>query len=429
MNPSLVGGTIQRVTVGRSDAGDVATLQVRVPGSTRHLVIASSLGVGVLEAQDRTRLRGLLRGSTSPAQRHFRAKTEGARIEQLAPKFVRLSIDDRIFSIACDGATLRLADEVEQQPTGLPLLTSEALVARGAAIVDDLVRRTAGARRMSLGRAIAKAKGRIERRIDAMREDLVKMQQAGRMAERARLFVGGASFAARGAAVLEGLDWENLGEDGEPARVQMAIDPAKGAKEQIDAIFRRARRLKEGERTVRFRLEQAEAARDALAHAATRIDDPEPDLDAVEAAARTAAPRDFKGAALAAAPSARSPVRPKPTYRAFLASSGGAILVGRGAPQNDELTLHVARPHDLWLHVKSRAGAHVVVRLERNAPCAPEVLVEAAHLAAHFSDARDEGVVEVQYAPRRYVRKPRGSEPGSVVVDREKVIVLRKNEA
>jgi predicted ribosome quality control (RQC) complex YloA/Tae2 family protein len=56
-------------------------------------------------------------------------------------------------------------------------------------------------------------------------------------------------------------------------------------------------------------------------------------------------------------------------------------------------------------------------------------LVQAAHLAAHFSEARSERIVEVTYAPRRFVRKPRGSAPGAVVVDREKVLVLRKQDA
>jgi predicted ribosome quality control (RQC) complex YloA/Tae2 family protein len=82
----------------------------------------------------------------------------------------------------------------------------------------------------------------------------------------------------------------------------------------------------------------------------------------------------------------------------------------------------------LWLHAKGWTGAHVVVPLRKGASCPPEALVEAAHLAAHFSDARSETVVEVAYTPRRYVRKPRGSAPGAVVVDREKVIVLRKSE-
>jgi predicted ribosome quality control (RQC) complex YloA/Tae2 family protein len=86
----------------------------------------------------------------------------------------------------------------------------------------------------------------------------------------------------------------------------------------------------------------------------------------------------------------------------------------------------VARPRDLWLHAKNRKGSHVVVPLAKGAACPPEVLAEAAHLAAHFSDAREEDLVEIQHTPRRYVRKPRKSPPGLVVVDREKVMILRR---
>jgi predicted ribosome quality control (RQC) complex YloA/Tae2 family protein len=107
---------------------------------------------------------------------------------------------------------------------------------------------------------------------------------------------------------------------------------------------------------------------------------------------------------------------------------GARILVGRSAEKNDELTFHVARPHDLWLHAKNRTGSHVIVPLDKNASCPGDVLVDAAHLAAHFSEARAEAVVEVQYTPRRYLRKPRGSTAGLVVVDREKVLVLRREE-
>jgi predicted ribosome quality control (RQC) complex YloA/Tae2 family protein len=99
--------------------------------------------------------------------------------------------------------------------------------------------------------------------------------------------------------------------------------------------------------------------------------------------------------------------------------------VGKGAADNDALTLKIAKPHDLWLHAKDRTGAHVIVPLEKNHTCPAEDLIDAAHLAAHFSDARDEKAVDVQYTPRRYLRKPKGSAPGAVVVDREKVLLLR----
>ena len=79
-----------------------------------------------------------------------------------------------------------------------------------------------------------------------------------------------------------------------------------------------------------------------------------------------------------------------PPYRTYLSASGARILVGRAAEKNDALTFHVARPHDLWLHAKNRTGSHVIVPLEKNGSCPGDVLVDAAHLAAHFSEARGE---------------------------------------
>ncbi|MEJ7732655.1 MAG: NFACT RNA binding domain-containing protein [Polyangiaceae bacterium] len=108
-----------------------------------------------------------------------------------------------------------------------------------------------------------------------------------------------------------------------------------------------------------------------------------------------------------------------------MGSGERTILVGRGGADNDALTTRHARPHDLWLHAKSRKGAHVVVPLDKGESCPPELLADAATRAAHFSDSRGEAASEVQYAERRHIRKRRKSAPGEVVVDREKVIVLR----
>ena len=99
--------------------------------------------------------------------------------------------------------------------------------------------------------------------------------------------------------------------------------------------------------------------------------------------------------------------------------------MGRGAADNDRLTLRTARSHDLWLHARGVSGAHVVVRLDRGRSCPAETLVDAATLAAHFSDFRKEEVVDVLYTPRRFVRKHRGSPIGSVTLEREKVIAVR----
>ena len=67
----------------------------------------------------------------------------------------------------------------------------------------------------------------------------------------------------------------------------------------------------------------------------------------------------------------------------------------------------------------------MVVRLAKGTSCPPDTLVDAATLAAHFSDVRGEPVVDVLYTPRRYVRKRKGSAVGSVTLEREKVIAVR----
>jgi predicted ribosome quality control (RQC) complex YloA/Tae2 family protein len=309
-----------------------------------------------------------------------------------------------------------------------------------AEMLDDLRRTETQRRRENLLRALAKATARIERRIAALRGDMAAMQAAEAAARHAPLFVAEAARAARGATVIRAVDWSS----GNPEPIEMTIDPAKSALGQVDALFKRARRLKGGNHIVRERLEKALRSREGLADVAVVLERPEADVDALEVAAQTAAPRDFQ-AGLAVAPTRRrdpqaglavAPARSiaaraqgaRPPHRTFRSVSGAPIYVGRGAAHNDALTLHVARPHDLWMHARGRKGAHVVVPLEKGASCPADVLVEAGHLAAHFSEARDERVVEILYAQRRYVRKPRGSAPGAVVVDREKVIVLRKDD-
>jgi predicted ribosome quality control (RQC) complex YloA/Tae2 family protein len=67
----------------------------------------------------------------------------------------------------------------------------------------------------------------------------------------------------------------------------------------------------------------------------------------------------------------------------------------------------------------------VVVRLDRGKAPDQETLLDAAHLAAHFSDARGEPVVEVAHTRVKHVRKPKGAAPGAVTYSQEKVLNLR----
>ncbi|MDG2282983.1 MAG: hypothetical protein P8L45_07655, partial [Longimicrobiales bacterium] len=66
------------------------------------------------------------------------------------------------------------------------------------------------------------------------------------------------------------------------------------------------------------------------------------------------------------------------------------------------------------------------VILRWTGPGAPPArdLEEAAALAALHSKARTSGTVPVDWTLRKYVRKPRGSAPGSVVPDRVQTLFV-----
>jgi predicted ribosome quality control (RQC) complex YloA/Tae2 family protein len=281
---------------------------------------------------------------------------------------------------------------------------------------------------------LRKAVSRTERRIAAIGGDLGRIDEAEGWSARAQWLVAAAAKAPRGARSLVVSDWST----GEEQKVELPLDPSKPAREQVEAVFKRARRLRQGRPVADKRLAEAKEATRVLEELLAEADASDDDeaLIAIAKRALLAAPRELvvlarlladPGAIEEAAERGKRPKlqQRKPPYRSFVGSGDVAILVGRGAKQNDELTLDVARPHHWWLHAKGSPGAHVVVKVDKGKDLSPDQLVDAALLAAHFSDLRGETIVEITYVQRRYVRKPRKSPPGSVMDDRERVLVLR----
>lgn len=112
-------------------------------------------------------------------------------------------------------------------------------------------------------------------------------------------------------------------------------------------------------------------------------------------------------------------------YRRFDVGNGYEVWVGRNAKQNDTLTLHDARPFDVWMHARGVAGSHAVLRVKGRQDVPPKpVLEKAAAIAAWFSKARTHSLAPVIMTQRKYVRKPRKALPGAVLVEREQVIMI-----
>jgi predicted ribosome quality control (RQC) complex YloA/Tae2 family protein len=115
--------------------------------------------------------------------------------------------------------------------------------------------------------------------------------------------------------------------------------------------------------------------------------------------------------------------------RVYRSSDGYEILVGRGARENDQLTFRLARPHDLWLHAADYPGSHVVVRNPRRTEIPQRTVIEAAQLAAHFSQAKQDAKVAVHYTQRKFVAKPKGAAPGLVRIASFRTMLVAPRES
>lgn len=127
--------------------------------------------------------------------------------------------------------------------------------------------------------------------------------------------------------------------------------------------------------------------------------------------------------------SRRSSAEKGRTLRRYRSSDGYEVIVGRGARENDELTFRVARSYDAWMHAADYPGSHVVVRARGKDDTIPHrTLVEAARLAAHFSQARQDAKVAVNYTQRKFVSKPRGAAPGLVYLSSFRTLLVEPGE-
>ena len=104
---------------------------------------------------------------------------------------------------------------------------------------------------------------------------------------------------------------------------------------------------------------------------------------------------------------------------------GFTILVGRSAENNDLLTQKYAHKDDLWLHAKDVAGSHVVIRHRAGQPVPEPVVEHAAMLAGWYSKRQNDTLCPVTVTPKKFVRKPRGARPGQVIVERERVVLVK----
>jgi predicted ribosome quality control (RQC) complex YloA/Tae2 family protein len=230
------------------------------------------------------------------------------------------------------------------------------------------------------------------------------------------------------------LDWET-GEE-----IEIECDPKLSLKEQVEKFYslakRKERRISEADLRVstfvekRDRLESIRTELDRLAIDSLRgPSDPSIALEKLS-------PFESKLGLVSGAPEsaeAKAVHGKGPagkggwTGKTFLSREGLPILVGRSRDENLELTFKFARGNDLWMHVRGRPSAHVVIPLRERKNASLETLLDAAYLCLHYSNGENWGKTEIDYTAKKNVKRIRDSTEASYT--RNKTLIVELDRA
>lgn len=96
------------------------------------------------------------------------------------------------------------------------------------------------------------------------------------------------------------------------------------------------------------------------------------------------------------------------------------IYIGRNSSENDKITFEIAKPKDLWFHIKDVPGSHVVVKCDN---ITEDIIYFASKLAVENSKNKTYGTVD--YCQRKNVKKIHGAGKGQVTYKEYKSIEIK----
>jgi predicted ribosome quality control (RQC) complex YloA/Tae2 family protein len=283
------------------------------------------------------------------------------------------------------------------------------------AYFTSLLEERAFAARASAARAdLRKKLAQQEKLLKQLERDLKSHEDAEQHKRVGDLLLANLTTGRRDGKQVELVDY--FADDG--STIQIELDDSITFQEEANRRFGLYSRSKRAVAQIKVRIAAVENRLRELNLEQTSL---EKDIDARHL--------DEKPSARAPASGSKNSVQKIPGTRSYCSSDGFEILVGRTAQNNDQLTFKVAKPNDLWLHAADYGGSHVVVRNSTKKPIPHPTLIEAAQLAAYFSQAKKDPKVDVHYTERKFVSKIKGGKPGLVRMQRFKNITVEPKEA
>lgn len=84
---------------------------------------------------------------------------------------------------------------------------------------------------------------------------------------------------------------------------------------------------------------------------------------------------------------------------------GYKIYIGKNQKQNDYILSKIATGEDLWFHPLNAAGAHVIVKNNKNKDFDDEIILKAATITKEYSSQKNNSKTSIIYTKRKYVKK------------------------
>jgi len=259
------------------------------------------------------------------------------------------------------------------------------------------------------------------RALEGVRQGLEEAAEADSVTRQAELILAFGPSTEPGSRSVPAFDAE-----GRP--VELTIDAEAGWLGTAERLFAKAKRLKAAARELAIRMGRlTEEIGDLEAYLAKLGSASQ--LREVEEVREVAAARRWLSQQRSSKGGEAERAFDGHRIREVSGPAGVVALVGLNAEANDYLTTRVAKPNDLWLHVRGAVSAHVVIPTgNRPERITREQLEWAARLAVENSPSKHSGFVPVDYTLKKHVRKPRGSSPGAVFYTHEKTIHVEREK-
>lgn len=274
------------------------------------------------------------------------------------------------------------------------------------------------------------ARDRLARRVKTLRKTKVSLSKKMSSKE-------DANELRKRASALKEHAWQIKPGDFEvqlPDQTTVQLDPELSIGQQIDDLFKEARRAERtidvgGKRlaTLEKQIEQAEETLSQLRREPLAEDTvcrlTQPFLESRQ----SAPPASTRANAATRSGSV-------PSSRFITSAVGVRIYFGRTAIENDQLTKS-AKSNDWWLHAVGTQGAHVIVPSNelkekgRTTELPEQLLRAAAIIALHYSSQRSNRSGEVYVTKRQNLRKQKGMPAGLWSVLRSETIQIKYDQS